>query len=506
MFLNRLWTAFLGSSGRLRRSVCRVEVQACDVQDKDSAVSATVVCRSAGAVTTASADRRSICVSRQCGLNSAVPALSVTGGQGMSEYCELREPDNSQRDRLKGCAMARVARSEIFEPDEVAIVHVMNRTVRGCFLLGNDLATGRNYDHRKDWMDQQLTTQAQYFAIDLLTQSILDNHFHLVLRSRPDMVREWDDEEVARRWLMICPSQRDDLGLPVPPTPREFKKLLKDKKKLADVRTRLSDISWWMKLLTQNIAQRANKEEGQAGSFWQGRFKAVRILDEATLLACCVYVDLNPIRAAMAETIEGSRYSAVQKRFLDQQDELEVQRSVQAAQREATEQEFRAAVDTAVEASPEEQWQLEQTLQAEACVIGPAAARTTGARRRSRHLAPIELREGPGAETGTCPNLNGDRCSDKGFLSMTTAEYLSLVDWTARTLDPKKRGATPNHIAPLFERLGITEEVWCAIARNFRKLFSVVAGKPQAIDNHRSSGRKRRYYVPPQTLDLMARV
>lgn len=447
---------------------------------------------------------------RLCGLNCAVPALSIACGQGMSDCCELREPDNSQRNRLKGCAMARVARSEIFEPDEVAIVHVMNRTVRGCFLLGNDLATGKNYDHRKDWMDQQLTTQAQYFAIDLLTQSILDNHFHLVLRSRPDMVREWDDDEVARRWLMICPSQRDELGLPVPPTPREFKKLIKDKKKLADVRTRLSDISWWMKLLTQNIAQRANKEEGQAGSFWQGRFKAVRILDEATLLACCVYVDLNPIRAAMAETIEGSRYSAVQKRFLDEKDELEIQRSAQAAVREAAEQDFRVAVDTLVGASPEEQWQLEQTLQAEACGIGPAVrttgARTMEARRRSRHFAPIELRDGPGATTGTCPNLTGDRCSDKGFLSMTTAEYLSLVDWTARQLDPKKRGATPGHIAPLFERLGITEDIWCEIARNFRRLFSVVAGQPQAIENQRSSGRRRRYYVPPQTLELMANI
>ncbi len=39
---------------------------------------------------------------------------------------------------------------------------------------------------------------------------------------------------------------------------------------------------------------RANSEEKCTGAFWEGRFKAQRLLDEAGLLACCMYVDLNP--------------------------------------------------------------------------------------------------------------------------------------------------------------------------------------------------------------------
>ena len=62
--------------------------------------------------------------------------------------------------------MARMARVEVFAADEVAVVHVMNRTVRRCFLLGYDSVTGRNYDHRKDWIDEQLIHQAQHFGID----------------------------------------------------------------------------------------------------------------------------------------------------------------------------------------------------------------------------------------------------------------------------------------------------------------------------------------------------
>ena len=97
--------------------------------------------------------------------------------------------------------MARIARGEVFSPDEVAIIHVMNRVVRRCFLLGTDPVTGKNYDHRKVWIEDQLRRFAANFGIDLLGFAILSNHFHLILRSRPDVVKEWDDTEVARRWL-----------------------------------------------------------------------------------------------------------------------------------------------------------------------------------------------------------------------------------------------------------------------------------------------------------------
>ena len=39
--------------------------------------------------------------------------------------------------------MARLARVEVFAADEVAVVHVMNRVVRRCFLLGDDPVTGK---------------------------------------------------------------------------------------------------------------------------------------------------------------------------------------------------------------------------------------------------------------------------------------------------------------------------------------------------------------------------
>ena len=74
---------------------------------------------------------------------------------------------------------------EAFAPDEIATIHVMNRVVRRCFLMGNDELTGKNYDHRKTWVENELKRLVAGFGIDLLSMAILSNHFHLILRSRP---------------------------------------------------------------------------------------------------------------------------------------------------------------------------------------------------------------------------------------------------------------------------------------------------------------------------------
>jgi REP element-mobilizing transposase RayT len=111
--------------------------------------------------------------------------------------------------------MARPSRGEVFDPDEVAIAHVFNRTVRRYFLMGDDAISGKNFDHRKVWIEEYLRQFAAFFGIDLICYAIMSNHFHLVLRSRPDVVATWDNREVARRWLMICPVRRSADSQPV---------------------------------------------------------------------------------------------------------------------------------------------------------------------------------------------------------------------------------------------------------------------------------------------------
>ena len=199
--------------------------------------------------------------------------------------------------------MARLARSDAIDESTVGVYHCINRCVRRAFLCGDDPFSGNNYDHRKTWMQERLEFLASQFGIDVIGFSVMSNHFHTILRNRPDIVASWSDSEVARRWWNLFPARRNPDGTPATPRRAELKALASE---IGKLRKRLSSISWLMRCLTENVARRANKEDECSGRFFQGRFKSQQLLDEASILACAIYVDLNPIRSAVTATPEES--------------------------------------------------------------------------------------------------------------------------------------------------------------------------------------------------------
>jgi REP element-mobilizing transposase RayT len=192
--------------------------------------------------------------------------------------------------------------------------HCISRCVRRAFLCGNDAYTGTNYDHRREWIADKIKELGQVFAIDICAYAVMSNHYHVVLKVNQKQAQNWTDEEVIARWTsLFAPSQTIQdylLG-------RELTKAeeILVKQQTAEWRTRLFDISWFMRYLNEHIARQANKEDQVKGRFWEGRFKSQALLDEAAILSCMAYVDLNPIRAKLADTPEDSAFTSIYERI-----------------------------------------------------------------------------------------------------------------------------------------------------------------------------------------------
>jgi len=194
-----------------------------------------------------------------------------------------------------------------------------------------------------------------------------------------------------------------------------------------------------MRCVSENIACRANREDEVTGHFWEGRFGSQVIMDEAGLLACAAYVDLNPIRAAMAETPETSDYTGAKDRIDD----------------------LRAAA--AQSAQPPAERERDRR--------GPGL---------SGWMSPLEINEAhdPAGVDG-CEL--GCRASNKGFLSLSLEAYLSLLDWTGRELRADKRGSIPAPLQPILQRIGLDGPAWCDLVSRYDRYFKRAAGTATSL-------------------------
>ncbi|MEL6897844.1 MAG: hypothetical protein AAFP90_17230, partial [Planctomycetota bacterium] len=150
--------------------------------------------------------------------------------------------------------MPRPKREEQFTADEVCITHLTQRCTRRAFLAGVDQFSGRDYSHRKRWIQRRMEALASVFACDLLCVAVMSNHMHLILRNRPDVVQQWSDEEVAIRWLRVFPGRRIEEHI-AEPNDHDVKCLVNDSERMKVIRSRLSDISWFMRALAEPIAR-----------------------------------------------------------------------------------------------------------------------------------------------------------------------------------------------------------------------------------------------------------
>ena len=329
-----------------------------------------------------------------------------------------------------------VARGEIVTEGVEGIYHCISRCVRRAFLCGEDVYSGKSFEHRKSWVESRLELLSKTFAIQVCAFAVMSNHLHVVLRTRPDWVEDWSDYETARRWLLLFPKRKTPQGKPLPPSPAEIKALFKSEPGIDVIRERLASVSWFMRSLNENIARRANKEDGCKGRFWEGRFKCQVLLDESALLTCMTYVDLNPVRCGAALSPETSRHTSAFLRIRARQ----------------------------------------------AGIICKSGTMTSDA----AHLTSHNQLENPREETKTagaghwlCPFDTDDQAEEKRLLDLGLDQYLDLLDWTGRQLRENGKKSIPDEYKPILERLRVDSDKWLDAVNSYGGGFYRAAGREE---------------------------
>ena len=318
------------------------------------------------------------------------------------------------------------ARDQIISLDDTVYYHCMARCVRRAYLFGEDSLTGRKYDHRKAWVVDKLAFLADVFAIDVCAYAVMSNHYHVVLRVDVESCANWSMDEVIERWTSLFAGNAL--------VARYVSKEATSKAEIDKVaeyadewRERLCDISWFMRVLNESIARMANEEDDCKGRFWEGRFKSQALLDEAAVLACMVYVDLNPIRAGVAKLPEDSDFTSIQTR------------------------------------------------------LNELASRGVGRPKKNSHNKSNQ-------QTGQrkAPNLyqfntGVDLKEGENALAFSIKDYLQLIDWTGRAIKNEKSGFIPGNAPPILARLNMDSQKWLRFVPEVEKSFNRAIGSREAM-------------------------
>jgi hypothetical protein len=340
-------------------------------------------------------------------------------------------------------------RSKYVLEGQEGVYHCFSRCVRRAFLCGFDALTGRDFSHRKALLVERLRYLAAVFAIEVCAYSVMANHYHVILRTRPDIVALWSDREVATRWLTLFPHHRNVSSTLPQPAESEIQALADCLKRIAQLRQRLSSLSWFMGRLNEFIARAANQEDQVKGRFWESRFKCQALLDEAAIVACMAYVDLNPIRAGKAATPEQSNFTSIQERIRAWQ---KATMTAPPASPDTTAQGLQPPYDSASVTTPED-------AAGSADAIPFMSHPPDNIADPSRWLCPIQS--------------DSER---RGILPITAAEYFDLVDKSGRIIRSGKQGTIDPHLVPILRRIGANPDAWPQTLTRFGSNFRLAAG------------------------------
>lgn len=308
--------------------------------------------------------------------------------------------------------------------EATSFYHCVSRTVRRAFLCGKDQITGRSYEHRRHQIERDIRRLASIFFIDIAAYAVLSNHYHLVLHINQSDCAAASAESIVRRWHCMFSGTEASQKF-INKEPLEFHEQQQLDALIDLWRSRLESISWFMKVLNENVARKANKEDNCTGHFWASRYKSQALLDEKALLSAMAYVDLNPIRAGMASTLEDSNHTSIKQRI--------------------------------------EHWRKYSPNE--------FSGQTPDSR---ASLQPTWL----------MPFAGNPRLRVPSGLPFALSDYIELVEWTGRIIRDDKKGFISASALPVFQQSGFSQTQWIDITTNFEDRFKGIVGSVRFLEAH----------------------
>ena len=342
-------------------------------------------------------------------------------------------------------------RSSLISLADTPWYHVVNRCVRRAFLCGRDAVSGQSFEHRRGWIETRIRELASVFTIDVAAYAVMSNHYHVVLRVDADRAAGLTDDEVLARWtrLFTGPMLVQRYLQPAARAAMGDAERAKVQEMAHIYRQRLCDLSWFMRVLNESIARQANAEDGVKGHFWEGRFKSQALLDEQALLAAMAYVDLNPIRAGMVESLENSAHTSIAARLAELRGQSFVPVTAPCPPQNAAV----AGSDPGAQGAQ------------------PGALRLPSLRPEQDMAALPEAPLMPFDPTGRFAQA----------VPFGLEEYLELVDTMGRAVHPHKRGSIPPHAPAVLQRLGMDADAFINAADTFFRSFASAVGTPAQL-------------------------
>jgi REP element-mobilizing transposase RayT len=185
--------------------------------------------------------------------------------------------------------------------EKLSIYHCVSRVVDRRFVFG---------DGEREHFRMFMRMQEKFSGCRVLSYCIMSNHFHILLEVPPMPEGGVSDEELLKR----LSATNNEAFVAV--VARELAEARAEGREtwVAEIHARFTyrmhDLSEFMKTLLQRFTRWFNRTHQRTGTLWEERFKSVIVESGVAARTMAAYIDLNPVRAGMADDPAEYRWSS----------------------------------------------------------------------------------------------------------------------------------------------------------------------------------------------------